>query len=49
MNDQKKILEQSRWSLADLYPSGDSSEMEAAIKDLETRVSDFEKYREISC
>ena len=46
MSDQKKVLEQSRWSLADLYPSGGSSEMEAAIKDLETRVTGFEKCRE---
>ncbi len=47
MSDQKKKLEQSRWSLADLYPSGDSVEMQAAIKDLETRVLAFEKYRNI--
>ena len=46
MSDQKKVLEQSRWSLADLYPSGGSSEMESAIKDLEARVAQFEKYRE---
>jgi len=46
MNDQKKVLEQSRWSLADLYPSGGSGEMEAAIKDLESRVAEFEKCRE---
>ena len=47
MSDNKKVLEQSRWSLADLYPSGDSKEMEAAIKDLETRVALFEKHRDI--
>jgi oligoendopeptidase F len=47
MSDQKKVLEQSRWSLVDLYPSGGSSEMEAAIKDLETRVTGFEKCREM--
>ncbi|MDP2965795.1 MAG: M3 family oligoendopeptidase [Pelolinea sp.] len=47
MSDKKKELEQSRWSLADLYPSGDSKEMEAAIKDLETRVALFEKHRDI--
>ena len=46
MNAQKKVLEQSRWSLADLYPSGGSNEMEAAVKDLEARVADFEKCRE---
>ena len=46
MSNKTKVLEQSRWSLADLYPSGDSKEMEVAINDLETRVVSFEKHRE---
>jgi oligoendopeptidase F len=47
MSDKKKTLKQSRWSLADLYPSGDSKEMEKAVKDLEGRVAAFEKHRSI--
>ena len=46
MSEQKKMVQQSRWSLADLYPSGDSREMEAAIKGLEDRVAKFEAHRE---
>ena len=46
MLDKKKELEQSRWNLADLYPSGDSREMEAAIKNLEFMVAAFEKHRD---
>ena len=47
MSEQKKMVQQSRWSLADLYPSGASPEMEAAIKGLEDRVAKFEAHREI--
>ncbi len=47
MSEQKKMVQQSRWSLADLYPSGASPEMEAAIKDLDGRVAKFEAHREI--
>jgi oligoendopeptidase F len=42
---EKKSFEQTRWSLADLYPSGDSKEMQAAAKDMEIKVAAFEKYR----
>jgi len=42
---EKKSFEQARWSLNDLYPSGDSKEMQAAIQDLESKVAKFEKYR----
>lgn len=36
----------SRWSLKDLFPGADSSEMKAAIKKLESNVAAFEKQRE---
>ncbi len=36
----------SRWSLKDLFPGADSSEMKAAIKKLESNVTAFEKQRE---
>ncbi len=36
----------SRWSLADLFPGADSTEMKAAIKKLESNVAAFEKQRE---
>jgi oligoendopeptidase F len=35
----------SRWSLADLFPGLDAPELDAAFKDLETQVTDFEKLR----
>ena len=40
------LLEPGQWSLNDLYPSGDSKEMQAAFKDLESKVAVFEKYRD---
>ncbi|MBX3047272.1 MAG: M3 family oligoendopeptidase [Anaerolineales bacterium] len=36
----------SRWSLKDLFPGADSSEMKAAIKKLESNVAAFEKQRD---
>ena len=42
---EKQPLTLSRWSLADLYPSGDSVEMAAAIEELEQKVAAFETYR----
>ena len=36
----------SPWSLADLYPSHDGLEIEAAFKDLEAKANDFEAFRE---
>ena len=36
----------SPWSLADLYPSHDGPEIEAAFKDLEAKANDFEAFRE---
>lgn len=35
-----------RWSLNDLYPGHDSKEMNAALKQLESRVTAFEKFRD---
>jgi oligoendopeptidase F len=35
----------SPWSLADLFPGLDAPELEAAFKDLEAQVADFEKLR----
>ncbi|MCW5877533.1 MAG: M3 family oligoendopeptidase [Anaerolineales bacterium] len=35
-----------RWSLADLFPGHDSKEMKAAIKELESHVAEFEKWRD---
>jgi oligoendopeptidase F len=46
MNKENKALEPARWSLDDLFPSGDSKEMQAAFEDLEKKVSSFEKYRD---
>jgi oligoendopeptidase F len=37
---------QTRWSLADLFPSPDGPEINAAFKSLEEQVSEFEKERE---
>ncbi len=36
----------SPWSLADLFPSADGPEIEAAFTDLEARANDFEAFRE---
>ncbi len=36
----------SPWSLADLFPSADGPEIEAAFTDLETKADDFESFRE---
>ncbi len=36
----------SPWTLTDLFPSPDGPEIEAAFKELETKASDFEAYRE---
>ena len=46
MTEKTQSIELSRWSLADLYPSGGSKEMDAAIQKLETSVAAFEKHRE---
>jgi oligoendopeptidase F len=46
MNNAPKTFEKDRWSLADLFPSGDSPEMEAAVSELEKLVSAFENFRE---
>jgi oligoendopeptidase F len=35
----------TRWSLEDLYSGYDSADMQAALEEIETRVSDFEAYR----
>ena len=45
MTKEKTLLEPGRWSLDDLYPSGDSKEMQAAFQELESKVAAFEKYR----
>ena len=37
---------QSSWSLTDLFPSHDSPDMQAAITELEDKVSSFQAYRE---
>lgn len=46
--DKKKMSEYklTPWSLADLFPSSDGPEIEAAFTDLEAMASDFETYRE---
>jgi oligoendopeptidase F len=36
----------TRWSLDDLFPAHDSSELEAAFEELETKVGQFEALRE---
>ncbi len=38
--------QQKRWSLADLYPSEQSAQMEASLSELEERVSRFETFRD---
>ena len=45
MSKDTQTFEPSRWSLADLYPSGDSPEMQAAFDDLEKLVAAFETCR----
>jgi len=40
-----KPIESTAWSLADLYPSHDSPEMQAAFADMEAQVSAFEALR----
>jgi oligoendopeptidase F len=46
MAEEKKTFELSRWSLADLFPSGSSKEMDAAIDDLQKKVEQFEHHRD---
>jgi oligoendopeptidase F len=41
----KKPYSQTRWSLKDLFPANDSPEIEAAFKNLEEKVAEFEKVR----
>ncbi len=45
MSKDTQTLEPTRWSLADLYPSGDSPEMQTAFEKLEKQVSAFETCR----
>ncbi len=45
MSKDNQTFEPSRWSLADLYPSGDSPEMQKAFDDLEKLVAVFETCR----
>ncbi len=40
-----KPIESTAWSLADLYPSHDSPEMQAAFADIEAQISAFEALR----
>ena len=44
---EKKLFNQSRWSLQDLFPSADSKELETAFKKVEELVSAFEKKRKM--
>ena len=46
MTKNEILSEPGRWRLKDLYPSGESKEMEDAFQELETKVSAFEKYRD---
>ena len=46
MNNKKQTFKKARWSLADLFPSGESTEMDAAVKQLEKLVSAFETCRD---
>jgi oligoendopeptidase F len=46
MAEEKKSFELSRWSLSDLFPSGSSKEMDAAIEDLQKKVEQFEHHRD---
>ena len=36
---------QTRWKLTDLFPSADSPEIENAFGELESKITEFEKYR----
>ena len=45
MSKETQTFEPSQWSLADLYPSGDSPEMQAAFDELEKLVAAFENCR----
>jgi oligoendopeptidase F len=45
MINENRPIEPARWSLDDLYPSGDSKEMQAAFDELEQLVLTFEAYR----
>ena len=45
MSKDTQTLEPTRWSLADLFPSGDSPEMQAAFAEMEKQVADFETCR----
>ncbi len=45
MTQTNHNMEPSRWSLGDLYPAGNSKEMQADFEKLEKLVSAFEKYR----
>jgi oligoendopeptidase F len=40
-----ELFSQSAWSLADLFPSRESAEVQAAFDELEQRTQDFEKLR----
>lgn len=45
MKKKSQTFEVSRWSLADLFPSGDSQEMRSALASLQEKVAEFEKNR----
>ena len=45
MKKDQDAYPQGTWSLADLFPSADSPELAAAIKDLEMKVAGFESHR----
>ncbi|MDK2980290.1 MAG: oligoendopeptidase [Chloroflexota bacterium] len=45
MSKDTQTFEPTRWSLADLYPSSDSPEMQTAFNELEKQVAAFEKRR----
>ncbi len=45
MSKEQNNLEPARWSLQDLFPSGDSKEMQTAFEDLEQQVAAFEGCR----
>jgi len=45
MSKDTQTLEPTRWSLADLFPSGDSPEMQAAFAEMEKQVAAFETCR----
>jgi oligoendopeptidase F len=46
MTDTSPTYTQSRWSLADLYPSPDSPDLQNAFGALEEKVAEFEKVRD---